>query len=342
MGFTNLLKNVKAGSSHISLHLVQMVNEERRMAAVPNRSSNSSLNLGEIQAEIEATPWYHEFDFPHGLKTPVPDKAEVHRDFWNFIRKELDALDFHDKSVLDLGCWDGYWSFYSEKRGASSVLASDDQTQNWAASKGLLLAKRLLQSEVETDLQLSVYDIERMQRQFDIILCLGLYYHLFDPFLAFAQIRHCCRPDSLVVVEGNAIRNGIVPNAQIFDPLFREKTSKFTPDLDSLKSMLRSAYLEPIRTVWMTTPVPPPPSPKPGRLGWRWRFNMMVQSLRGSREGIQNLAKMIVPEQPKALPPIEIDRVLVVCKPVELDNELHYYKAPFGLHRYDTRFAKAA
>ena len=35
-----------------------------------------------------------------------------------------------------MGCWDGYWSFYAEQRGAARVLATDDASQNWAGSAG--------------------------------------------------------------------------------------------------------------------------------------------------------------------------------------------------------------
>ena len=40
------------------------------------------------------------------------------------MEQQLDAVPFHGKSVLDIGCWDGYWSFYAERRGAASVLAT--------------------------------------------------------------------------------------------------------------------------------------------------------------------------------------------------------------------------
>src|SRR5262249_46835319 len=109
-----------------------------------------------VQEEINAAPWYHEFEFPGGWKTPRVKDLELHRPIWDFIKKGLATIDFQGKTVLDLGCWDGYWSFHAERRGAKEVLASDDCSQNWAASKGLLLAKRLLDSRVETQLDLSV------------------------------------------------------------------------------------------------------------------------------------------------------------------------------------------
>jgi tRNA (mo5U34)-methyltransferase len=157
------------------------------------------------QSEIDSVHWYHEFDFGKGLHatSKTPD-VQAHR-------KVCDAIDFLGKSVLDIGCWDGFWSFYAEfwsfyaeKRGASSVFATDDISQNWSTGKGIHLAKALLGSKIEIDQNISIYDLAKLERKFDVILCLGVYYHLVDPFAAFAQIRHCCTNDSIIVFEGDA------------------------------------------------------------------------------------------------------------------------------------------
>ena len=78
---------------------------------------------------------------------------------------ELDKIDFRDKTVLDIGCWDGFWSFYAEQRGAKRVLATDDSAQNWAGEAGFFLAKELLKSTVECNLRLSVYELEKTEWQ---------------------------------------------------------------------------------------------------------------------------------------------------------------------------------
>src|SRR5690606_37666209 len=72
--------------------------------------------------------WYHEIDFGNGLRSRP---KHPHRDIWNAIENFLAPVDFKGKSVLDIGCWDGQWSFVAEQRGAASVLASDDNSQHW-------------------------------------------------------------------------------------------------------------------------------------------------------------------------------------------------------------------
>jgi tRNA (mo5U34)-methyltransferase len=162
----------------------------------------------EIQDRIDSINWYHEFSFDNGLiATSKAIDVEHHRKVWSFISSKLDSIEFAAKTVLDIGCWDGYWSFYAEQRGAARVIATDDVEQNWAGDKGLILARELLNSAIEINTNLSVYRLSELQTKFDIILCLGVYYHLIDPFYAFAQIRHCCHDNTIVVFEGDLVSN---------------------------------------------------------------------------------------------------------------------------------------
>src|SRR5262245_41146122 len=110
------------------------------------------MDVVQLQQKINAITWYHDFDFGNGLaaRSQLADRWG-HRPLWRFLEQQLDRIDFRGKRVLDIGCWDGYWSFYAERRGARSVLATDDQTQNWNGSRGIHLARELLQSSVRFD-----------------------------------------------------------------------------------------------------------------------------------------------------------------------------------------------
>ena len=81
------------------------------------------------------------------------------------------------------------------------MLATDDATQNWAGDSGLRLAKELLNSSIKINTNLSVYRLTELKTKFDIILCLGVYYHLIDPFYGFAQICHCCHENTIIVLK---------------------------------------------------------------------------------------------------------------------------------------------
>lgn len=201
----------------------------------------------DIQSKIDSITWYHEFDFGNGyVARDKTTNAITHRQLWKFIEDRLDRLDFEGKSVLDIGCWDGYWSFYAEKRGARYVLATDDSEQNKAGGAGFHLARELLKSNVAFDLHQSVYDLTKIGKTFDVILFLGVYYHLVDPFYALAQIRHCCHDETVVIVEGDVLCGlGSTPPqgcAYYSDRVF--EAPRFVPEPMTLKQLIRGAYFE--------------------------------------------------------------------------------------------------
>jgi tRNA (mo5U34)-methyltransferase len=277
------------------------------------------MDLAQQQARIDALTWYHEFDFGNGLqaRSTIPEVA-IHRPIWRFIERQLDAIDFRGKSVLDIGCWDGYWSFYAERRGASRVLAIDDASQNWSDGRGLQLAKELYRSNVEIDRHVSVYDLEPLGRSFDIILFLGVYYHLLDPFLALAQIRRRCHAGSQVLIEGNAAV-GLPAKSALFD--LDARTCKFAPTVEAFKELLRAAYFSVAAEQFME-------AAELERPGWGWRLRLCAQALLGSRTGVVEMTR----------PLLALRRVFLVCTPMTGNNAAHYYKPPFGLHVFDGRF----
>jgi tRNA (mo5U34)-methyltransferase len=281
------------------------------------------MNLAEQQARIDAVAWYHDFDFAQDLKARAKTPAaEIQRPMWRFIETQLEAVDFRGKTVLDVGCWDGYWSFYAERRGARSVLAADDASQNWSDGQGVHLAKELLASNVEINRQLSVYELATLGRKFDIVLFLGVYYHLLDPYYALAQIRHCCHADTLVLIEGNE-GLGLPTKGTLFD--LDNRTSKFLPSLGALRDLLRAAYF----SVTAEKSIDSPAGTE--RPTWGWRLRMSLAALRGSRATVAELMQ----------PLLAIRRVFVTCVPTTGPNDAHYYRPPFGLHVYDGRFADA-
>src|SRR5262245_17571436 len=108
-----------------------------------------------LQAEVDKTKWWHRIDLGNGIVTPGPDDSVA----------KLARLDFPEsfrgKSVLDIGAWDGFFSFEAERRGASRVLAVDSFVWNGAAGgskAGFELARRALASRVE-DRELEVLEI---------------------------------------------------------------------------------------------------------------------------------------------------------------------------------------
>ena len=138
--------------------------------------------------------------------------------------------------------------FRGRAAGGGRVLATDDLSQNWAAGDGIRLAKQLLKSNIEIRQDVSIYDLTSVGGPFDIILCLGVFYHLHDPLYAFAQLRHCCHRDSLVVLEGSLARSGLDHNVV---HLFHSPWLEFLASRSALHSLAQASYFSVLRHEWM-------------------------------------------------------------------------------------------
>jgi tRNA (mo5U34)-methyltransferase len=146
--------------------------------------------------------WYHTLELPGGVVTEgIFDlRPQVHH---YGLPERLDG-----KRCLDVGTWDGFWSFEMERRGAEEVVALDldnERDLDWPANrrpttfpeeprgKGFRLAKEALDSSVERKV-LSIYDaLPEDIGTFDLIFCGSVIIHLRDPVLALERIANLCR-----------------------------------------------------------------------------------------------------------------------------------------------------
>jgi tRNA (mo5U34)-methyltransferase len=292
------------------------------------------VDLDTARRRIEEVSWYHEFDFGNGLKTKASgDEAAGHRQLWEFIRTNLAGVEFRGKSVLDIGCWDGYWSFEAERRGAASVLATDDVSRNWADGTGVYLARELLGSGISVDLKMPVYELQRLGRTFDVILFLGVYYHLHAPFHAFAQIRHCCHPGTVVVVDG-PITHGLPEGAAYYN--FPDCTSEWLPTLGALRMIAEGTYFDVRSQTLLAPPEAALRPPADDVLGWRYRLGLCKDALSGRRQPILDRAAVIAPPQPS--PREAVNRVFMTLTPREGESPMFAYAPPYGLAAFDPRF----
>ncbi len=144
-------------------------------------------NLDELQ-------WYHKIKLPDGTVTPgwAPLDAPSYR-----FKGDMTGL-----RVLDVGAWDGYWTFEALKRGASEVVAIDDFSDNHTPGPGrdknwetfdLCKAAFGYTDEQCSRREMSVYEIsEEVLGRFDIVLAYGLVYHLRYPMLGIDKLANIC------------------------------------------------------------------------------------------------------------------------------------------------------
>ncbi len=233
----------------------------------------------DLQAKIAAVPfWYHRIALPGGIITPgwaplAPDQYKIPQD--------LTGL-----RVLDVGAWDGYWTFEALARGAKEVLAIDDFSDTLDESLNVPRAKwetfDLCRSALGYSddrcrrTEMSIYDISpESVGMFDVVFFFGTLYHLRHPLLALDKLAAVCtgsiHVESAICDDFSAYRGlgqgynqrqlimEFYPDKQLGD----NPTNWWSPTLDCLGHMVRAAGFTNIQC-WKLTDNPKknPPLPR--------------------------------------------------------------------------------
>jgi tRNA (mo5U34)-methyltransferase len=179
--------------------------------------------MDDVQAEIAKIPyWYHKVELPCGIVTPgwSPINPTAYR-----VPDRLDG-----EVVLDVGAWDGYWTFEALKRGANHVLAIDDfsdtcgddtnadRSEAWASFD--LCAEALGYqinpmpfsmgsgiSRVEMSVENSLRDDDPLELCFNRVFCFGVLYHLKNPLKALENCFKWIAPGGTIQVETAILDN---------------------------------------------------------------------------------------------------------------------------------------
>jgi tRNA (mo5U34)-methyltransferase len=208
----------------------------------------------ELRAAVEALEWHHTIDLGGGVVTPGRDASQA-----NLARIQM-PRSLAAKTVLDIGAWDGFYSFEAERRGAERVVAMDypvwRNASGHPSKAGFEFARRALESSVE-DVFLDVMELspERVGGMFDVVLFLGVLYHVRHPLLALEKVFSVS--GDLLILETHVARIGTRRPAMIFYPgaeLDWDETNWWGPNESAVVAMLREVGY---RRVEVITPRPP-------------------------------------------------------------------------------------
>ncbi|WP_149536542.1 TIGR04290 family methyltransferase [Siccirubricoccus phaeus] len=213
-----------------------------------------------IRRRAEALgPWFHNLDLG-GVRT-APDHflgdypAVKWRRFAHAVPRDLSG-----KSVLDIGCNGGFYALEMKRRGAARVVGID-------SDPGYLAQARFAAEVTGLDVEfraLSVYDVGVLQERFDLVLFMGVLYHLRHPLLALDLIHEHVAGDMLIfqsMQRGSRRVGAVVENyefwetAQFDRPDYpklhfvehryaHDPTNWWVPNRACTEAMLRSAGFE--------------------------------------------------------------------------------------------------
>jgi tRNA (mo5U34)-methyltransferase len=229
------------------------------------------LGADTLRQRVAAIPyWYHKIELPGGVVTP--GWAPVDKDAYRV------PADLSGKTVLDVGAWDGFWSFEALRRGASRVLAIDDfsdllgkleqREREWETFD--LCREALGYEQARCDRrEMSVYEVTPQRvGHFDVVFFFGTLYHLRHPLLALDRLAEVCEADiyveSAILDDYSPYRGGLgkgYPGGQVVaefypgDEYGGNTTNWWVPTLPCLALMVHSAGF-PRAHAWKLTEAP--------------------------------------------------------------------------------------
>ncbi|MBA4793788.1 MAG: TIGR04290 family methyltransferase [Phenylobacterium sp.] len=173
----------------------------------------TDLSADQIRARVaELGQWFHNMDL-NGVQT-APDHFlhDYPRNKFRAFEHAIPA-DLAGKSVLDIGCNAGFYSLEMKRRGADRVLGIDFDDRYLDQAR---LAAEVADVEIEFR-KLSVYDLARLGERFDLVIFMGVLYHLRHPLLALDLIHEHVADDLLVFQSMQRGSDQVEPVAADYD-----------------------------------------------------------------------------------------------------------------------------
>jgi len=214
--------------------------------------------------EMNEIDWWHKINLGDvrnkPIITPGRDESELK------LQTIQMPNDLTGKSVIDVGAWDGFFSFEAERRGAD-VLAID--TVMWkegptfdvqknievmhTGKKGFNFAHKILNSKVRSK-EIEVMDLRKEEiGQFDLVLCLGILYHMKDPLGMCKVMYDITKEDGMCILETHMDCMEINKPIMAFYPnkeCNNDPGTWWGPNPQCVEAMLRVAGFDEVKMVF--------------------------------------------------------------------------------------------
>lgn len=220
--------------------------------AVPERK------LSETERRIdELGPWFHNLRI-EGIET-APDHflGDYPAFKWKHFRHVVPD-DLEGRSVLDIGCNAGFYSLQMKERNAGRVVAIDSDPRYLEQAR--FAAGKAGHGDIEFR-QMSVYDVGSLGSRFDLVIFMGVLYHLRHPLLALDLLHEHAvgdlllfqsmqrGPDRVTAVaedhdfsEWDIFEDAAFPRLSFVESRYAaDPTNWFIPNRAATEAMLRSA-----------------------------------------------------------------------------------------------------
>jgi len=158
--------------------------------------------ISELVSQALAKEWFYTFDLPGGHRTASYHDGEldaIHATRWRMLSQHVENVfggNYAKLKALDLACHQGYFSLKTAQLGFASVLGIDARHSHVDDSR--LMAEIYGLEQVQFQ-QADIFDLDaQRQGKFDLVLMLGLLYHLENPVGALRLAHTLCKGVCLI------------------------------------------------------------------------------------------------------------------------------------------------
>lgn len=243
-------------------------------------SAMPSMPPEDLRSHIDALgPWFHNLRLDGVETAPEHNLGDFPSIFFRHFAHRLPG-DLHGWRVLDVGCNAGFYSFEMKRRGAAHVIGIDADPRYVRQAR--FAAARLGCEDVEFR-ERSVYEVAALDGPFDLVLFMGVLYHLRHPLLALDLLRRHAVGRLLVfqsLIRGETEVAPVGPDYDFHDhtpfavsgfprmqfierSFARDATNWWIPNRACVEAMLRSSGFEivdnPVPEVYLCRPSGPIP-----------------------------------------------------------------------------------
>lgn len=218
------------------------------------------VNEQTIQQRVqELGPWFHNLDLAGVQTAPEHFLGDYPASHWETFENAL-SWDLRGRTVLDIGCNAGFFSIKMKQRGAERVVAIDTDERYLSQAR---FAAQVTGVDIEFH-QLSVYEVGVLRERFDLVLFLGVLYHLRHPLLALDLLYEHAVGDLLLfqsMLRGSPHAGPVAPDYPITETAVFDRpdyprlhfvehrycgdpTNWWIPNRAGAEAMLRSAGFE--------------------------------------------------------------------------------------------------
>jgi tRNA (mo5U34)-methyltransferase len=141
----------------------------------------------------ELGPWFQNMELSGVWTAPEHFLGDYPREKFQRFAHAI-PVDLTGKSVLDIGCNAGFYSLEMKRRGADRVVGIDFDEKYLAQAR---FAAEVSGVEIEFR-QMSVFDVAELSEMFDIVIFMGVLYHLRHPLLALDLLYENVVKDTLI------------------------------------------------------------------------------------------------------------------------------------------------